>query len=56
MEKVEQSPLIDALKKLIQGEEALVQQVKRTIDVVDKTLHHEKPRPEQSPESDRDKP
>jgi hypothetical protein len=55
VEKLEQSPLIEALKKLIQGEDAMLLQVKRTIDVVDKTLHHEKLGPEQSPESDRDK-
>jgi hypothetical protein len=56
MEKVEQNKLIDTLKKLIRGDEALVRQMKRTIAVVDENLHHPKPpEPGQASESDRDK-
>ena len=43
MEEIEQCKLIEALKKLIQGEESLVRQVKHTIDVVDERLHHAHP-------------
>ena len=56
MEEVEQNKLIDVLKKLIQGDEALVRQMKRTIAVVDENLHHaKKPNPDLSADSDRDK-
>ena len=55
VEDVRQNELIETLKKLIQGEKALVRQMKRTIAVVDETLHPKSVgRPDEISNSDRD--